>query len=140
MDPRYPPGYPPQTGQDPFAPPANQPPLTPPPLTQQPLAPPPLIPPPPGQQNQPAPQYGNGLPGNFEYPWDPQTKKPPRRRRRIWKVFAALVALLILALTVRMLAFVSAISTEPLWSVHFSPTGDANVLILGYGGQGHEGA
>ena len=141
MDRRIPPGYPPHSGQDPFAPPSNQPPLTPPPLTPQSLSPSPLIPPPPHHpQAQPAPQYGAGLPPHYHYPWDPQAKQPPRRRRRIWKVFAALVALLILALTVRTLAFVSAISTEPLWSVHFSPVGDANVLILGYGGQGHEGA
>jgi LCP family protein required for cell wall assembly len=55
-------------------------------------------------------------------------------------VFAALAALLFLALAVRALAFASAISTEPLWSAHFSPAGEANVLILGYGGEGHEGA
>ena len=29
--------------------------------------------------------------------------------------------------------------TEPLWSIHFWPFGKAQVLLLGYGGQGHEG-
>lgn len=127
MDRRNPPGYPPQPGHYPFAPTQVQPPYA-----------PPYTPPPP--QTQPPPQYGEGLPPNFEYPWTPPTAPTPRRRRRLWKALAALVALVILALVVRTFAFVGAVSTEPLWSIHFSPVGEANVLILGYGGQGHEGA
>jgi LCP family protein required for cell wall assembly len=52
----------------------------------------------------------------------------------------ALIGILVLALVVRTIAFANAVSTEPLWSVHLSPVGEANVLVLGYGGQGHEGA
>lgn len=52
------------------------------------------------------------------------------------------LVLLALAVGARSLAFLAAVSTEPLWSAHLWPLADerqANVLILGYGGQGHDG-
>jgi LCP family protein required for cell wall assembly len=57
----------------------------------------------------------------------------------------ALLALALLALVfgVRVAAFMAAVSTEPLWSAHFWPLAGehaANVLVLGYGGEGHDGA
>jgi LCP family protein required for cell wall assembly len=133
MDQRQPPGYPPQgypppAGQDPFAPPQEQSPHVP-PLNPQPYSP----------NVPPAPQYGAGLPPDLSYPWDPKEKQRPRRRR-VGRWIALVALLLILPLLVRGLIFASAISTEPLWSVHLSPTGDANVLVLGYGGAGHDGA
>ena len=137
MDGRQPPGYPPQAGQGPFAPPQSQPPY--PPLSPSPQSPGP--PPWNGQAPPPASPYGDGLPPNFTYPWDPAAPPPPRRRRRrIALATMALIGILVLALVVRMIAFANAVSTEPLWSVHLSPIGEANVLVLGYGGQGHEGA
>lgn len=48
--------------------------------------------------------------------------------------------LLLVALAARLLLFANAVSTEPLWAAHLSPAGEANVLVLGYGGEGHEGA
>src|SRR5262245_22077772 len=129
MDQRQSPGYPPQSGQDQFAPPQVQSPYA------QPLNPQPYSP-----NVQPTPQYGEGLPPNLSYPWDPQEQQQPRRKRRVGRWIALVAALLIVAVLVRGLIFMGAISTEPLWSVHLAPVGEANVLVLGYGGEGHEGA
>jgi polyisoprenyl-teichoic acid--peptidoglycan teichoic acid transferase len=129
MERRDPPGYPPQVGQEPIASPQVQ------SSYDQPLNPQPYSP-----NVQPVPQYGEGLPPDLSYPWDPQEKQRPRRRRRTWRWIVAVVALLFLSFLIRGLIFASAISTEPLWSAHLLPIGDANVLILGYGGEGHEGA
>jgi LCP family protein required for cell wall assembly len=79
------------------------------------------------------------LPPDLSYPWD-TPQQPPRRRRRIGRWLALIAALLILPFLVRGVIFANAISTEPLWSAHLLPVGEANVLILGYGGEGHEGA
>jgi polyisoprenyl-teichoic acid--peptidoglycan teichoic acid transferase len=129
MDRRDVPGYTPQVGQQPL----------PPGQVQSPYGP--QFHPPQQQPNvQPVPGYGDGLPPDLSYPWDPQGQQPKRRRRRVGRWIVAILALLILPLIVRGLIFASAVSTEPLWSAHVSPTGDASVLILGYGGQGHEGA
>ncbi len=51
--------------------------------------------------------------------------------------------LLLLAVLVRGLVFLAVVSTEPFWAATFWPVTErrqANVLVLGYGGQGHEGA
>ena len=93
------------------------------------------------------PQYGAGLPPDLVYPWDPPEKRPPRRpvpsaRRIVPRLVLAAFALLLLALVVRGLIFVTVISTEPVYGAHYWPfTGQrqANVLVLGYGGEGHEG-
>lgn len=56
---------------------------------------------------------------------------------------ALVFVLLAVAVGVRSVAFLAAVSTEPLLSAHLWPLADerqANVLILGYGGQGHDGA
>ncbi len=104
-----------------------------------PPAPPPSTSPPQGPR-----QWGEGLPPELAYPWDPQERQAPRRRRfpfgRV--MILALVALLLL-LGVRGATFMAAVSTEPLWSAHLWPLAaerGANILIMGYGGQGHEGA
>lgn len=91
-------------------------------------------------QAPPSPRYGEGLPPHLAYPWDPEGQRPPRRKRRWGRLVAAAAALLLVALVGRVIVFASAVSTEPLWSAHLSPAGEANVLVLGYGGQGHEGA
>lgn len=130
MDQRQPPGYPPQASGDPFAPPPGAPPLPP-------LAPPPLPPAGPTWPAQ-APTQPIVVAPPPQPPWVPP-QQPPRRRRRIGRLVAAILALLLVLLVGRGIIFVDAISTEPLWSVHFSPVGEANVLVLGYGGQGHEG-
>ena len=90
------------------------------------------------------PQYGEGLPRDLVYPWDPPDKQPPRppRRRLIVRLILGVVALALLAVLVRGLVFVTAVSTEPFYAANFLPFTErrqANVLVLGYGGQGHEG-
>lgn len=90
------------------------------------------------------PHYDVGLPPDLVYPWDPPEKRPPRppARRIVPRLVLAGFALLVLALIVRGLIFVTAVSTEPVYAAHFWPfTGQrqANVLALGYGGEGHEG-
>ena len=121
---------------------------------------PPPIPAPHGPRPTPdAPRspsrWGEGLPPDLIYPWDPPGKRPagapqpghpapggPRRRRRIGRIVLATLAILALAFVVRLGLFFGTISTEPLWSAHFRPFGaapQANVLILGYGGGNHEG-
>jgi LCP family protein required for cell wall assembly len=109
----------------------------------------PLIPP---QQLPPAPppvapqpeRWGEGLPPDLVYPWDPQQKQVRRRRRLPFgRLLILILLVLFVVLGIRGSAFIAAVSTEPLWSAHFWPIADeqaANVLIMGYGGQGHEGA
>lgn len=98
-----------------------------------------LEPPPPRRQ-----QWGEGLPPDLVYPWDPQEKqRRPQRRFPFRRIILLVLVLLGAALGVRGAAFMAAVSTEPLWSAHLWPIADeqrANVLIMGYGGQGHEGA
>lgn len=119
------------------------------PPTPPPYAPPPATPP----YQQPDPRgsgqprrYGEGLPPNLTYPWDETAQYPaptPRRRPRFGRLVAALLLLLAVVVGVRLLVFLAAISTEPLYTAHFWPFGgprEANVLVLGYGGAGHEGA
>lgn len=96
-------------------------------------------PPPPPQK------WGEGLPPDLVYPWDPPEKRPvrPRRRPPLLRVALLLLAALALVGGVRAAMFMRAVSTEPLWGAHFAPLGgaeQANVLILGYGGEGHQGA
>ncbi|HEY8602391.1 MAG TPA: LCP family protein [Thermomicrobiales bacterium] len=107
----------------------------------------PLLPPQPVQPSPVAPQpqqWGEGLPPDLVYPWDPQQKQRRRPRRFPFGRLLLLILLtLLVALGIRGATFVAAVSTEPLWSAHFWPIADeraANVLIMGYGGQGHEGA
>lgn len=105
-------------------------------------APPPF--PPQAAQPPPPQQWGEGLPPDLAYPWDPQAKRV-RRRRHIpfGRIILLALTLLLVALVVRGAVFMAAVSTEPLWSAHIWPVADArqaNVLIMGYGGQGHEGA
>ena len=94
---------------------------------------------PPGSPPPPAPAYGAGLPPDLAYPWDPAEQRPQHRRPRVGRLLVAVVALLLLACIVRVVVFASAVSTAPLWSIQLSPVGEAQVLLLGYGGQGHEG-
>jgi LCP family protein required for cell wall assembly len=94
---------------------------------------------------QHSPERGEGLPPDLVYPWDPPEKQPPGQRRGVPIVRLVLLALLALALVlgIRVMAFMAAVSTEPLWSIHLWPLAggrEANVLVLGYGGQGHDGA
>ena len=107
-----------------------------------PLIPPPQMPPPPAAP-QPQ-QWGDGLPPDLVYPWDPQQQQVRRRRRLPFgRLLILIVLVLLVALGIRGAAFMATVSTEPLWSAHFWPLADeraANVLIMGYGGQGHEGA
>lgn len=92
----------------------------------------------------PQPPYGEGLPPDLVYPWDEPGKRPPRPRRRlVLRLVALAVVLVLLAVVVRLAVFVAAVSTAPPLSAHFWPFGgprQANVLVLGYGGQGHDGA
>src|SRR4051794_29927047 len=99
-------------------------------------------PPPPAPPAQP---WGEGLPPDLVYPWDPPEKQPLRQRRRVPVMRLVLLALVVLALAfgIRVAAFMAAVSTEPLWSAHLWPLAnerEANVLVMGYGGQGHDGA
>ncbi len=87
--------------------------------------------------------WGEGLPPDLVYPWDPAQKRPLRWRRPFARLTALLLLVLLAAFALRAGAFMAAVSTEPLWSAHLWPFADrraANVLIMGYGGQGHEGA
>ncbi|MGN6564266.1 MAG: LCP family protein [Thermomicrobiales bacterium] len=95
------------------------------------------------------PQWGEGLPPHLVYPWDPPEKQPgtpptpPRRRFPYVRVLLLVLLVAIVAVVVRLLVFMAAVSTVPLWSAHFWPFAggrEANVLVLGYGGQGHDGA
>jgi len=110
-----------------------------------PPAPAPPYPLPPTDSAYPArDRWGVGLPPDLAYPWD-APPQPARRRRRFpfGRITALVLVLLALAIGARSLAFLAAVSTEPLWSAHLWPLADerqANVLILGYGGQGHDGA
>ena len=109
-------------------------------------APPSSLPPnspPPASAYPERERWGEGLPPDLAYPWD--TPPPVRRRRHVpfGRLVALLLIVLALAVGVRSLAFFAAVSTEPLWSAHLWPLADerqANVLVLGYGGQGHDGA
>ena len=110
---------------------------------QPPTYPPPAYPPPASAYPE-RERWSEGLPPDLVYPWD---APPPaaRRRRRFpfGRVVALVLVLLLLAVGVRSVAFLAAVSTEPLLSAHLWPLADerqANVLILGYGGQGHDGA
>lgn len=88
-------------------------------------------------------QWGQGLPPNLSYPWDPAPTKIRRRRLPWFRLLLLVLVLLVLAVGVRGLIFLLAISTEPAGGAHFAPLGSqrqANILILGYGGQGHDGA
>ncbi len=126
-------------------------------LTGRPFARRPLPPPYPPQppQQPPRQRYGEGLPPDLVYPWDPPGKRPgapgapgaagtPRRRRLpLGRIALAVLAILLLAVTVRLLVFLAAVSTEPLYTAHFWPFGGpwgANVVVMGYGGQRHEGS
>ena len=109
---------------------------------------------PPQSPQLPRPRYGEGLPPDLVYPWDPPGKRPgapgvpdeagkPRRRRPRGRIVLAVLALLLLLAAVRALIFLAAVSTEPLYTAHFWPFGGprrANVLVMGYGGQRHEGS
>ncbi len=110
-----------------------------------PLSPSPSHPVPAPSSTYPARErWGEGLPPDLVYPWDAPPASARRRRRLPFGRIAVLVlVLLALAVGARSLAFLAAVSTEPLWSAHLWPLADdrqANVLILGYGGQGHDGA
>lgn len=112
-----------------------------PPYAPAPPPSPPVAEPPPPPPRQP---WGEGLPPDLVYPWDPQEKQVQRRRRfPFGRLILLMLALLGAALGVRGAVFMAAVSTEPLWSVHLWPGAaerQANILLLGYGGQGHEGA
>ncbi len=112
-----------------------------PPYAPAPPPSPPVAEPPPPPPRQP---WGEGLPPDLVYPWDPQEKQVQRRRRfPFGRLILLMLALLVAALGVRGAVFMAAVSTEPLWSVHLWPGAaerQANILLLGYGGQGHEGA
>lgn len=72
----------------------------------------------------------------------PHTPAAGRRRPRFGRWLAVAIALLLLALAARLAVFVTAVSTAPFFSVHYAPLGGAgraNVLVLGYGGAGHDG-
>lgn len=108
------------------------------------VAPGPPAPPASAPVPQPPARYGAGLSPDLVYPWDPPGQQPrrPRWGRRLLLAFGLLVAVLAVALAVRGLIFVTAVSTEPVYAAHFWPFGgqrQANLLVLGYGGQGHEG-
>jgi LCP family protein required for cell wall assembly len=116
------------------------------PIPGYPVPPPPAPPPypPPDVASPERERWGAGLPPDLVYPWDAPPPQAERRRRIPFGRLATLLAVLLaLAVGVRSLVFLSAVSTEPLWSAHLWPLADerrANVLILGYGGQGHDGA
>ncbi len=115
-------------------------PIIPPTQTLPPTAP---ASPPMPHKGAPAQPWGEGLPPNLHYPWDPQQQTKPARRLRLGKILLLALAALLVVVGLRLTVFVLAISTEPLWGAHFWPltaTQQANVLVLGYGGQGHEGA
>jgi polyisoprenyl-teichoic acid--peptidoglycan teichoic acid transferase len=95
------------------------------------------------------PSWGEGLPPNLIYPWDPPDKQPgpplvpPRRRFPFVRVLLLVLLVAVVAVAVRLVVFMGAVSTAPLWSAHLWPFAggrQANVLVLGYGGQGHDGA
>ena len=113
---------------------------TPPPYSPPP-APPPYVP----GGGQP-PRYGEGLPPDLVYPWDEPGKRragaPRRRRLPLGRIILGLLALLALAFAARLAIFLAVVSTEPLYTAHFWPIAgprEANVLIMGFGGAGHEG-
>src|SRR2546421_4661791 len=103
---------------------------------------PPQYPNTPGVQRNPYPQQGQMPPGT------PQQR--PRRRRKGCLITSLVVLLLVCIIGVltittaqRVLAFGSAISTQSPLSTQTSymGTGDrVNILIMGYGGSGHDGA
>lgn len=71
-------------------------------------------------------------------PAPPRTRRRPRLGR--WLLLAT--TLLLVAVLARLAVFVAVVSTSPFYSVHYDPfarSGRANLLILGYGGAGHEG-
>ena len=85
---------------------------------------------------------GAGWPPDLVSPRNPPAAPRPPRRRRLVRLLLGAVVLVLLAVLVRGLVFVAVVSTEP-FSAPFWPVTDrrqANVLVLGYGGQGHEGA
>lgn len=101
-------------------------------------------------------RYGEGLPPNLAYPWNtprqsPGAPAPPlpptapprtRRRPRLGRWLLLAIALVLVATIARFAIFVAAVSTAPLYSVHYDPlarSGRANLLILGYGGANHDG-
>ncbi|HEX6554189.1 MAG TPA: LCP family protein [Ktedonobacteraceae bacterium] len=103
---------------------------------------PPQYPNTPGAQRNPYPQQGQVPPGA------PQQR--PRRRRKGCLITSLVVLLLVCIIGVltittaqRVLAFGSAISTQSPLSTQTSymGTGDrVNLLVMGYGGSGHDGA
>ncbi len=144
--PRQPYQYPPQ-GQ-PNRPPNNQPPpaYNPRGYEARQQVPPPMSPPPvqPGSNPYAPPQPGYGQ-------QVPYTAGPSRKRRRngcapgclvVLVIFVALGALLFTT-TQRALAFGSAISTQQPLSTqtgYMNTSERTNLLVLGYGGSGHDGA
>ena len=103
---------------------------------------PPQYPNTPGAQRNPYPQQGQMPPGT------PQQR--PRRRRKGCLITSLVVLLLVCIIGVltittaqRVLAFGSAISTQSPLSTQTSymGTGDrVNLLVMGFGGSGHDGA
>lgn len=112
--------------------------------------------PPAAPRDAPA-RYGEGLPPGLNYPWDtprqpagapaPPVLPPPpprtrRRRPRIGRWLLLAIGLLLVATIARLAIFISVVSTAPVYSMHYEPfarSGRANLLILGYGGAGHDG-
>ena len=89
------------------------------------------------------PDWEAGWPPDLASPRNPPGAARPPRRRRLVRLLLGAVVLVLLAVLVRGLFFLAVVSTEPLWAATFWPVTDrqmANVLVLGYGGQGHEGA
>ena len=76
--------------------------------------------------------------------WETPATRPPRSPRRgvLIRLLLGVIALALLATLARGLVFAAAVSTEPLTGATFWPATarrQANVLVLGYGGQGHQG-
>jgi LCP family protein required for cell wall assembly len=89
-------------------------------------------------------RFQEGVPRERVTPWDAPAPLPRRPRwHLILRLVLGAVVLGLLVVLVRGMAFVAAVSTEPFAAATFWPATDqrqANVLVLGYGGQGHEGS